>query len=625
MGSIKRVPSNVYPMPPGSFVRNKKYVYVNTGNVYVPPSEKKEKGTRGYTGHTSVCIGVLEKPEDLSHRYFYANAFYLDSYVNEKDKSTDNADDVDKASDGGPADGRKCMLNNKGDKDPPKFSDGISIGLNIWIREAAKNSGLLENLAEVFGEEDSQLILDCCNYILSKESAVLQHYPAWASDHLIFSEEIRSDTFLGRFLKNNLSISKIKLFREKWAVRNIGDGRIFLCYDSTNVNSQAEGVFIVQKGYAKDDITLPQVNTDYVVRQSDGLPLTYLHSPGSVSDIAQAQEMIKFIKRIMKLCGKKVYITLVCDRGYISEKNVRHMDKSGIGYILMVRSNFGLYTNLANSEIKTVKSYKNELETDKRVLYGVTKPCCLYKDGPTCFAHVYWSIERYELHRSNVAKRIAKEREQLEQFIKSAANDCFISKELEWVPHYFKLELEPGEPRRKEVKKRGRGIGTKIVETPTFRVVGYSEDEAEINLEYEKAGIMIIVTREEMTAQECIDAYSKRDCVEKVFQALKSHLGMDKIGVTAEEAMHGKGLLWFVASILHSLMFINTSSLRITDKKHYTVSAMIDTLEGIKADKNLETGKRERRYKLTKKQREILKFWKIDEDYIDIILSNLEM
>ena len=67
---------------------------------------------------------------------------------------------------------------------------------------------------------------------------------------------------------------------------------------------------IVQKGYAKDDPTLPQVNTDYVIRQSDGMPITYLHSPGSVTDIASASEMIKFFEEIGKELGKKIHIVL---------------------------------------------------------------------------------------------------------------------------------------------------------------------------------------------------------------------------------------------------------------------------------------------------------------------------
>ena len=61
--------------------------------------------------------------------------------------------------------------------------------------------------------------------------------------------------------------------------------------------------------------------------------------------------------------------------------------------------------------------------------------------------------------------------------------------------------------------------------------------------------MIIITTEENMSTQEYINAYSKRNCVEKVFTSLKSHPGMDKIGVTTEKTMHEKGLLWFVPSI----------------------------------------------------------------------------
>ena len=84
-----------------------------------------------------------------------------------------------------------------------------------------------------------------------------------------------------------------------------------------------------------------------------------------------------------------------------------------------------------------------------------------------------------------------------------------------------------------------------------------------------------------MTAQEAEDRYHKHDCVEKAFEALKSHLEMDKIGVTTEEAMHGKECIWFVASILHALLFHGTAELRVKDRKSYATPWMIDYLEAI--------------------------------------------
>ncbi len=597
MGKIDRSDSNLFPFPKGAFIRNKRYVYINTSNKYVSPDEKKDKGTRGYTGHVSQCIGVLQKPEDPSVKMFYANACYLGKLSEEESTKKEKPD-------------------------PPKFADSTEIGLHIWIKSAAESSGLLDDLVKAFGQDDAYQILDLADYMLSNKSAVMQLYPSWARDHVIFSSTIKSDTKLGIFLKKNIAIPKINLFRTDWAARNIGDGRLYLCYDSTNVNCQAEGVYIVQKGHAKDDPTLDQVNTDYVVRQSDGLPFTYLHSPGSISDIAQAPEMIKFLNKVKKLTGSNVELCLICDRGYISINNLKKLDKAGITYILMLKTNFSAFDELAEAVIGDIENYKYELTTkDGDIKYGVTVPYVLYEKGPECYAQIIWSVKRFQDKKKEVADTINRERNKLERFIESSREKSFLPDELKWIPTYFQLQTVPGKPREGK-KKRGRGSGTKSVFLDTVKVVGYSYDENAINRLYKKSGIMILLSREKLTAQECLDAYCKRDCVEKVFMALKSHLGMDRIGITTEEGMQGKGLVWFVASILHALLFNKTAPLRIHDR-NFTVPNMIAALEAIKADRNFITNKRERRYKLTAGQSKILSFWGIDEEIIDNDIANL--
>ena len=170
MARISRDDSNLFDMPRGAYLRNKRYVYVNTSNRYVPPSEKKSQEGRGYTDHTSVCIGVIKGLSGSDLNQFYANANY-----------------------------HKMFL-TKELPDPPKSADSLSAGLHCWISEASFQSGLTDDLAATFGEEDTAQILDLCAYMLSRESAVMQHVPAWARDHMLFSQNIQDDTFLGRFI-----------------------------------------------------------------------------------------------------------------------------------------------------------------------------------------------------------------------------------------------------------------------------------------------------------------------------------------------------------------------------------------------------------------------------------------
>lgn len=73
MPRIQRTQENLFAIPKGAFVVNKRYVYINTSNKYVPAEMKKASGGKGYTDHDSVCIGVLKDPKDRSCRMFYAN------------------------------------------------------------------------------------------------------------------------------------------------------------------------------------------------------------------------------------------------------------------------------------------------------------------------------------------------------------------------------------------------------------------------------------------------------------------------------------------------------------------------------------------------------------------------
>lgn len=150
------------------------------------------------------------------------------------------------------------------------------------------------------------------------------------------------------------------------------------------------------------------------------------------------------------------------------------------------------------------------------------------------------------------------------------------------------------------VKKRGRGKGSKSVDA--FTIVTSERNTQAIDLDLSKCGYYILVTSMEMDAGEALLAYSKRDCVEKLFMALKSFLGMNKIGSQTDEGIHAKTLIWFVAAILHSLIFTRTNDLRTTDRKSYTVPSVIDLLEEISSDKNLLTSQYERRYRPNKKQ-----------------------
>ena len=68
MGKIPRVESNLFPFPTGAFIVNGKYLYINTGNKYVPAEKRKSEGERGYTSHDQTCIGVVADSKNKSQK-----------------------------------------------------------------------------------------------------------------------------------------------------------------------------------------------------------------------------------------------------------------------------------------------------------------------------------------------------------------------------------------------------------------------------------------------------------------------------------------------------------------------------------------------------------------------------
>lgn len=135
-----------------------------------------------------------------------------------------------------------------------------------------------------------------------------------------------------------------------------------------------------------------------------------------VTDIALTQGIIQFMDDLKKSADiENVSLCLICYRGHISGKNLRHMVNTVIGYILMQHTTIGLYGLLADAVIDRSKSYKYELQTsDGGERYGISQECTLYKGGLTCYEQIMWSSEQDHSKRSEAANTVRAYREKPE-------------------------------------------------------------------------------------------------------------------------------------------------------------------------------------------------------------------
>ena len=111
-----------------------------------------------------------------------------------------------------------------------------------------------------------------------------------------------------------------------------------------------------------------------------------------------------------------------------------------------------------------------------------------------------------------------------------------------------------------------------------------------------------------MDAKDAINLYKSRDVSEKLFRGDKSYLGNKSFCVHANESVHAKIFIEFVALIIRNRFYICLKEqMQKSGKKNYmTVPAAIRELEKIELIRQSDRGYR-MDYAVTAVQKEILK------------------
>lgn len=76
-----------------------------------------------------------------------------------------------------------------------------------------------------------------------------------------------------------------------------------------------------------------------------------------------------------------------------------------------------------------------------------------------------------------------------------------------------------------------------------------------ISREIKLCGYFAIITSSEMSAADALELYKSRDCSEKLFRGDKSYLGENAMRVYAEEPLHAKIFIEFVALIIRNKIY----------------------------------------------------------------------
>lgn len=431
-------------------------------------------------------------------------------------------------------------------------SSCLRIGDYAVIRKIMEEYDLPEMLEKQMGRQDAGLFLDLVAYTIITENNAGQYYPDYAYNHPLFTEDMRiySDSKVSGFL-NGLDEDTAIKFLNEWNERRDHREKIYISYDSTNKNSQAGDVRIVEYGYAKADAGCPVFNYSIAYDTDNSEPLFYEKYPGSITDVSQMEYMLE------KAYGYGYrHIGFILDRGYFSKKNIEDMDRRGYSFVIMIKGMAELVNSLvlanAGEFEKKRKHYIDEYET-----YGKTMKSRLYAtDEKERFIHIYHNVSKESAERTQLEKKLR----HMKQFMEKHAGE--VRQFGSGFEKYFHLHYN---------EKTGKFL--------------FGEEKIQvIEEELSLCGYYCIVTSEQMSAKQALELYKSRDASEKLFRGDKSYLGNKSIRNHTDRATDNKIFVEFVALTIRNRIYrrLKEKKKQMDKKPNYmTVPAALKELEKI--------------------------------------------
>ena len=424
----------------------------------------------------------------------------------------------------------------------------VSIGCYVALKTIAERIPLYSTLIEVFGKQDADLIMDYAMYQIINESDVSQHFESSMTGKAIFSEKLRSDSYLSDFFQTHFPEEQTDTFKELWSERIIKAKKLtgaYLNVDGSNSDCEAKGVSLRELGHDKSGKGTTIVNVMYAVAP-DGTPITYNLYRGSVVD----EKAVKFM--ILYFNALKISIRGFCvDRGFCNKSNTDMLRNSGVDFVMMVEA---IPVGFTESIQELRNGIRNNIEKwiEGSELFGDTVEKKLFaKDEVNSYLHVYYECDRAGSSIKDLLKRINRTKAKAQKAIKA-------KKEIT-IPD----ELKPYIDLRK-------GRGPKTLEIHPEKI-----QEA-----IDSKGFHVLASSKEMTALDAYNIYLARDSAEKQFMFMKSKLGMDTYRGGSDATIGGKQFVAFIAGILRNeLNLASNQMLAVEDRTdRYSVPAIIREL-----------------------------------------------
>ena len=437
----------------------------------------------------------------------------------------------------------------------------------LWLLDGlAKRIGLQKDLEKAFGDDWEKIFDLACYDLLERRGFHL--FKDWAERASVKQAELRTSQDISRFFAS-LSDRSTRHFQNLWLRRH--GKREALAFDITSISSYSDGMSDVEWGYNRDGESLPQINLGVAVNCASGLPVSFRTYPGSVPDVKVLERLVE---EFASQCRLREFIL---DRGFFSVRNIGSLAERGIDVLASVP--FNVKHAKAILKARNVEDADNVLVFNGRTLSHVKRRVEI--DGRRCEIHMFHDQERKGREYGRFFQKVAGIEAQFDGA--AVENVAALKKNIEdfarGMSGYFHLEVRGGK-------------------------AAVARDAGKMNERTVRMGKMLLLsTRTGRTAEDVLDAYFKRDMVEKYFDALKNKMGDDRLGTHNDQTARGRMFVAMIGLFIHAALYSAWMKSGLRGKM-----SMTEVLWAMKSLKSVQRSDGSRRLtEITKKQRDLIK------------------
>lgn len=430
-----------------------------------------------------------------------------------------------------------------------EFCPTQSVGQHLLIDAVCDETGLDAALAESF-PGFSQEIEACMKYYLSARDTDMSGFSCYGYDHYLGTNYIPD---LGKLFNERMTHEKIRGFLSVWLRSRLSlsdSPEVEIDFDSTNANTSSGNIGLAERGKAKTDEGLPQVNFSYLVDRDTGIPMHFDIFYGSIVDMEHCKNYIRKVEAINKdakfcLCMDRGYYTKPFLESIYGKYNFCVMGKDGV---MMDR----FVSDYPESVIK---------KSDNRVygsVYGVRFRSSPFRewDKGDLFIYLY-----YDPSRANVATITDLDR------LETVAEQLAGKKDAK------------GNIRRTWEKKLDIKFDSKTKVITSAKINHAAFDER-----LRKAGYFYIVSDREMDCRDMLRFYRHRDVIEKDFMHARSQEDLAKTYAQNDGCYEAKTFMGFLCAIVRSSI-LKKMEPYFTQYRSETSQSVINEMGKVKLEK----------------------------------------